>query len=159
MKHTIICLTGAVLFAASAFATSPNVKPALTGGVGESSQQAIEEIQKDYNTKLVFTGHGGFYLANVDVSIRDKNGVEVTKGKTDGPFLLTNLEKGKYTVEAIADGINKKQSIVVGNTLKTYQFQFPIKDEPVYNQSNDAQAQDNVEDKGYSIFNSSNKSL
>lgn len=125
-NFTFIVLSSVLLSTAT---IASNMAPVISGGVGEESQQAIEQAEKTYNTKLVFTGVGGIYLANVAVTIRDKSGEELVNGVSDGPFLLTDLKPGRYTVEAEADGFTQKRNIVVGSKLKTYQITFPIKDE------------------------------
>lgn len=126
MKPYIAVLLSACLFSGAAFATEP--AKVVTGGVGESSQKVVKQVEENYNLKLVFTGNAGMYLANVGVSIRDKQGLEVVRGMSDGPFLLAVLKPGTYTVEATAEGYNKQQRISVGKTLNTYQLAFPVKD-------------------------------
>lgn len=129
MKILSITLLSILSVSSAAFAAE-TLPPVVSGGVGETSEQSIEAVEENYNTKLVFTGKGGFYLANVDVVIRDKAGVEVVNGTTNGPFLLTELKPGRYTVEATAEGFHQKRAIkVVGESLKTHGFEFPIVDD------------------------------
>lgn len=121
-----IYAAGAILFSYSALATE--LVPVVTGGVGEGGQAAIEQAQQNYNLKLVFTGERGMYLSDVAVSIRDKDGLEVINGITQGPVLLAELAPGRYTVEAQAEAFNKQRTIRVGRAMNTYQIDFPVKD-------------------------------
>jgi hypothetical protein len=141
MKSTLCTLLGMALLSSTAIAQEPVIQtPAvqppqtnqveiLSGGVGDGSKEDIEAVQRDYSLKLVFTGDKGIYLANVNVSIRDKNGMEVVNTVTEGPFLLAKLEPGRYTVEAQTGAYNKKLSVTVTQSLKTLQMNFPVKDE------------------------------
>ena len=133
MRQLSLTLLSAALVSTAAFATQP--VPFVSGGIGEEGRQAIAEVQQDYNLKLVFTGHGGMYLSDVSVGIRDSHGQEILRTESDGPILLANLEPGTYTVDAEAKGYHKTQSVKVGNSLKTYGVPFPIRDEQQENQS------------------------
>lgn len=125
----------AILFSYSALAET--AVPVVTGGVGQSSQEAIEQAQKNFNLKLVFTGDGGMYLSDVAVSIRDTEGLEVIRGVTQGPVLLAELPPGRYTVEAQAEAFNKQRTVTVGRTMTTYQIAFPVKDNASLSSRND----------------------
>lgn len=122
-----MALMSAALLAGSAFAEE--AVPVVSGGVGESSQELIEAQQQNYNLKLVYTGEGGMYLSDVQVKIRDSKGLEIVNGVTNGPFLLAELEPGRYTVESATDGFQKKQTVTVGPQLKTVNIPFPVKDD------------------------------
>lgn len=117
---------GALFFTYGALASES--VPVITGGVGHSSQQAIERVQGAYNLKLVFTGEGGMYLSDVTVSIRNKDGQELVNGVTQGPVLLTELPLGSYIVEAHAENFTQKRTIAVSQPINIYQIEFPIKD-------------------------------
>lgn len=127
-RYTVLFLSATLL---SSTAYTANAMNTVSGGVGEGGEFAIEQVQENYNLKLVFTGDQGMYLSNVNVVIRDREGDEVVQGVTNGPMLLAELQPGRYTVEANAEGFSQKRNITVGNNLKTYQVSFPIKDEYV----------------------------
>lgn len=129
MNKFMIAMLSSAMIAGAAIAHAAPLPEVVTGGVGIDGQKLIAKIQNNYNTKLVFTGAGGAYLSDVKVDIRDKSGLEWVAAQTDGPVMLTDLKPGKYTVHATAAGFDKKQNIVVGKNLKTYQIQFPIHDE------------------------------
>lgn len=127
MKRSMLAfvLAGTLLGTAHAATTVP----VITGGVGEGGREAMEARQNAYSLKLVFTGEQGIYLSSVGVTIRDRQGNEVVNTTTTGPYLLADLEPGRYTVEANAEGIVRKHDVTVGKDgLKTYQLGFPIRD-------------------------------
>lgn len=126
MKIYIAMLLGTAMISTAVYAAEP--AKVVTGGVGHMSQQAVKDVQDNYNLKLVFTGDAGMYMANVNVSIRDKDGIEIVHGVSDGPFLLAVLKPGSYMVEATAEGFNKQKRIMVRKDLTTYQLSFPVKD-------------------------------
>ncbi len=126
ITKTCAYAAGAMMLSTSAMAAQ--LVPVLTGGVGESSQEAITEAQQDYNLKVVFTGERGMYLSDVAVSLRNKDGLEVIRGVTQGPFLLAELEPGTYTLEAQIGQFNKQQTITVGKAMNVRQVSFPVKD-------------------------------
>lgn len=132
-KTSLAVLLGATLLSSAAFAVeeaAPQAVPVISGGVGENSSAAIKAQEDNYSVKLVFTGEGGMYLSDVNVSILDRQGNEVVNKVSRGPVLLAGLEKGQYTVQATAEGHSKKQTISVkDNSLKTYHMRFPIKDD------------------------------
>ena len=126
MKLFALTLTSAWLLSATAMAAVQS--PAVSGGVGESSQNAIQQVQQNYNLKLVFTGEGGMYLSDVAVTILDRNGDPVVSQVTDGPLLLVDLDPGRYTIESQAESFTRTQQVTVNNSLKTYHVRFPVKD-------------------------------
>jgi len=103
--------------------------PVWTGGIGSAEREQVEQTQAEYTLKLVFTGEGGMYVSRVQVRITDKDGAEVVNTTTQGPYLLADLEPGKYVVETNAEGTTKKFNVTLGNHLKTQQVRFPIKDD------------------------------
>jgi hypothetical protein len=46
----------------------------ISGGVGISERNAMEELEKDYNLKLVFAKTNGKYLSGIKVCIQDPTG-------------------------------------------------------------------------------------
>jgi hypothetical protein len=102
-----------------------------SGGVGETSYDAMENAQNNYSFKAVFTGEKGIYLSNVGVQILDRRGREFVNGTTDGPMLLADLPPGSYVLNAGAEGFEKTQKFKIGKKkgLKTIYVRFPISDE------------------------------
>ncbi len=104
--------------------------PVATGGVADTGLEWIKGIENNYTTKVVFSGEGGMFLADVNVNIADSKGVSVVNGTTSGPVLLADLPAGSYELEARYATHVKKQKFTVGakKELKTHQIQFPVKE-------------------------------
>jgi hypothetical protein len=127
MKRILsIVLISAALISNAAYAEDR--LPTWTGGIGLAERELIEQKQNDYTLKLVLIGEKGMYVSRVTVKITDKAGTEVVNTMTQGPVLLADLEPGRYTVEASAEGTTKTFHVTVGATLKTQHVLFPIKD-------------------------------
>jgi hypothetical protein len=136
MRTTFLSLmTATALISGAAFAqmetpAADNGVPVLSGGVGSSDRAMIEAQQANYRLKLVFSGQGGAYLSDVNVTLADKSGGTVVSTVTDGPILLLSPPAGTYKVTAVASGIEKTLSVTAGASgLKTYQINFPIRDD------------------------------
>lgn len=129
MKQLTASIIG--MAALSSAAMAADLAPVVAGGVSKESEAVIEQKQEDYSLKLVFTGEGGMYLADVAVRIEDQQGNEVVNGISEGPFLLAELKPGRYTVDAKTQGVEKKRTVTVGNNLNTYHMQFPIEEKEV----------------------------
>src|SRR5262245_33887291 len=73
----------------------------VTGGVGKSEAQSFKEAQSRFPLALEFVRkavpHDEF-VANVHVTVQDREGKNVLAVESDGPFLLAKLPSGEYTV-------------------------------------------------------------
>lgn len=79
----------------------------LSGGIGLDESEAIKRIAAQYPLELVFasgTASPGEYLADVHVTIKDRQGNAVLDTTSSGPFLLAKLSAGSYTIDAQARG-------------------------------------------------------
>ena len=121
MKHMKLTAVGALL-AANLFApgcavavTMGSLPPEqtqgsisyVTGGVGKDEADAMKAAAAQYPLSLEFVRHAGprgEFLANVEVTIKDRAGKTVLETTSDGPFLLAKVPAGKYTVIAQAGG-------------------------------------------------------
>jgi len=79
--------------------------PYVSGGIGADEAAAMKAMASHYALELDFIARqrngNGVYLAENKVMIRDHEGGIVLDTVADGPFLLTNLPPGQYTVEAV----------------------------------------------------------
>ena len=77
----------------------------VTGGVGQDETQALRQMEGRFNLRLLFARQSsGEYLANVQVSIRDRGGRTILDTVAEGPRLLAQVPPGAYTVVASSDG-------------------------------------------------------
>lgn len=134
-KLAALAVLGSLLSAGTAHAYV-NV-PVMSGGVGENSRTAIENLQNDFSLKVVFTGNQGIYLSDVSVQILDRTGNVVVNNVTQGPILLAGLPAGRYTMQANVGGHVQRQTFTVGeHSLKTLHMRFPVQDDAVASYSN-----------------------
>ena len=85
--------------------------PYISGGVGLDEREAINQMAKDYNLKLSFALTSGNYVGDVSIEIRDSSGSVVLEAISNGPWFISKLPPGRYTV--IVNDYEKTQSKVV----------------------------------------------
>ena len=89
----------------------------LSGGIGEGQQQAMRDLHRDYNLRLVFAvKNSGAYLADIKVKIQDARGKQVLETVSPGPLFYVKLPQGKYRVMAKYHEKALTQSITVKKT-------------------------------------------
>ena len=99
----------------------------ISGGIGDKGIAEMQQQEKNYSVKVVFSGEGGIYLPDIDVTIADNQGKTVTHTTTQGPVLLARLKPGRYSLTASQDNKVKKLDIAApAKGLKTYQVRMPI---------------------------------
>ncbi|MDA8140261.1 MAG: hypothetical protein M0036_16565 [Desulfobacteraceae bacterium] len=76
----------------------------LSGGVGLSERQQMDQMAKGYNLKLIFDVPNGDYLSNVMVTIQNPQGHVLFHNVAEGPWFYAKLPAGTYTVKAYFDG-------------------------------------------------------
>ncbi len=113
-----LSLATVLLAAAPAFASvqprTTNGITFLTGGVGDEEEREMQAMQGQYPLRLLFAVKGrGNYLADVDVTIRDRQGRTVLATTSDGPFLYADVPPGAYRVTAVSAGREMTQSVTV----------------------------------------------
>lgn len=87
-----------------------------TGGIGQSEAAAMRQAEKSYPLSLEFAERAGpknWFLANVEVTIKDQHGNTALQTFSDGPFLLARLPDGHYTVTATDNGKSETRQITV----------------------------------------------
>jgi hypothetical protein len=85
----------------------------LSGGIGSEEVEAIEAAAPNYSLTVQFSASTGAFLASVPVKITDAGGHVVLDTTTEGPYLLVNLEPGRYTVDAMLDGISRGTEVTI----------------------------------------------
>lgn len=97
----------------------------VSGGIGENSQQQLNERAKDFNLKLVFTLNEGNYIADVNVAVKDAKGRTVVEDVAEGPIFLARLPAGQYNVTASYEGKSQTRKLKVGKGLRTEYLRWP----------------------------------
>ena len=87
----------------------------VTGGISNDEQQAIAEIGDEYSLKLTLAREDGAYLDNVQVAIYNGAGEPLISTVTNGPIMLVALSPGDYQVMASVEGIEKQESVTIGD--------------------------------------------
>ena len=77
----------------------------LSGGVGRDQALAMEKAERHYPLSMVFSaGKRGAFLADVNVTIKNKAGKTLLDTNADGPIMLVQLPAGDYSIDARAEG-------------------------------------------------------
>lgn len=113
----IIVLVGLLLFPTLAPAQSAH----LCTGLGQDAREEAKTFE--HTLKLVFAEKMGAFLGAVAVKV-ERGGAAVYEGVCDGPWLLLNLEPGRYRVTASFEGKSNAIDVAVGagKTQKTFTF-------------------------------------
>ncbi|MFZ1324798.1 MAG: carboxypeptidase regulatory-like domain-containing protein [Candidatus Contendobacter sp.] len=86
-----------------------------SGGVGESEREELRALAKEFNLELMFAMQGGGeYLADVGVRVLDVKGAVILTATSKGPYFLTQLPTGGYTVEVSAKEQTQTQKAQIG---------------------------------------------
>ena len=96
------------------------------GGIGVDESTAMRAAMKSHPLSLLFARADGAYLADVSVTLTGVGGAGSAPVmlRASGPVCLVNLPAGNYTVEAVTEGMSKRQTVTVGGTPKTLDFRF-----------------------------------
>lgn len=85
----------------------------VSGGVSESSQNAMLQIADQFNLHLTFAVNEGNYLAKVPVRISDNQGNTILETVSEGPLFYTTLTPGLYTITAIATDEERSRRVEI----------------------------------------------
>lgn len=95
----------------------------VSGGVGEGERDALNALSDQFNLRLLFAMQGsGDYLSDVGVKILDSEGKVILSAQSRGPWFLTQLPPGAYTVEAMAMGQIQRQTAHVSAEQSQLRF-------------------------------------
>jgi hypothetical protein len=113
---TASILIAGIMFAAPAFSSTSAHLPAehkagpvtyMSGGVGTDEANAMKAAEHRYNLVLEFVQKArprDEYLADIGVEVKDHSGKMLLNVDSNGPFLLSRMPAGKYTIVASNDG-------------------------------------------------------
>jgi hypothetical protein len=110
MKLATVLMSAVSIFAVgTAFAAHydrlPEDQPTTVGGIdvactGVGDEALSDPKWREYSVRLEFAGANREYLADLDVAIEAQGGEELLAVHCSGPWVLANLEPGKYRVRA-----------------------------------------------------------
>ena len=102
-------------------------KPYVTGGVSREEQADLEAMQKSFTLWLTTADErSGAYLSDAAVEIRDAQNALILAATLNGPFLLADLEPGRYRVLVTIGGQTRAVTAdVVPNVVRRVVVRFP----------------------------------
>jgi len=80
----------------------------LTGGIGSSEREVMEDWSANHDLKLIFAESSGHFLSDVKVVIQDRTAREILSVLTNGPWLYVELSPGTYRVRLRSRVSHKK---------------------------------------------------
>lgn len=91
----------------------------LSGGIGETELEQVNQAARDFPLKLILAERTGAYVADVKVAIVDSRGRTVLEAPSVGPIVLVRLAPGHYRVSASYAGLVREQRITLSRGHKT----------------------------------------
>ncbi len=85
----------------------------VTGGVGEPDSTAMESVANQFDLMMTFARNDGAFVADVQVSITDQQGMPVLE-IVSGPIMLVDLPDGTYKIRASFEGMPEVRTVTVG---------------------------------------------
>jgi len=110
-----ICLTTSV------WAQIPDTQRSLgisyiSGGVGEGESTAILAEAKQWPLLLELSqleNGRGVWIFGSQIKITNAKGAVIFDAKSEGPYMLVNLEAGDYVIQASYEGVEQKRAISI----------------------------------------------
>jgi hypothetical protein len=101
--------------------------PHVSGGIGASEREAMEQVKSEYNLRLLFAVAGsGAYLSNIRVQITDAAGPTLLTTITIGPWFYANLAPGEYVLQVEHAGqVQTRQVIIPESGAVAESFYWP----------------------------------
>jgi hypothetical protein len=94
----------------------------MTGGVGSSERETMDSWAGNYNLKLAFAETSGVYISDVALLI-EKNGRQLVRATTNGPWFYIKLPPGKYVVKATHEDATKQiNNLQLGKGARVTRF-------------------------------------
>ena len=91
--------------------------PHVSGGIGASEREAMEQVKSQYNLRLLFAVAGsGAYLSNIRVQIQDAAGPTLLSTVTIGPWLYASLAPGDYVLTVEHAGQTQTRNVTLPTT-------------------------------------------
>ena len=88
----------------------------ITGGVSIEEARALEAARNNYRIWVVTADRqSGAWLAGAEARVVDGRGNTILDTTIEGPYLLVDLEPGRYTVEVTMNGQTQRHNVTVGS--------------------------------------------
>ena len=86
----------------------------VSGGAGEEDRAALQQVESQYNLRLMFAARSGDFLANVAVTLADARGGTVLDTIANGPIFYARVPPGRYRLTVTNQGQSQSRDISVG---------------------------------------------
>lgn len=100
----------------------------ISGGIGHDEAIAFRQLEPNYPLGLEFISNGpsgAEFLADVNVTITDRQGNVMLQTVSPGPLLFARLPEGSYKVTAAAEaGAPKERNVVIAAKHEHVVFQW-----------------------------------
>lgn len=85
----------------------------ITGGVGLEESEPMKAMANNFPLTVVLAATSGAYLADTHVKITDARGHQVLELQLNSPYLLVQLDPGRYDIEANHKGMVQNRRITI----------------------------------------------
>ena len=107
----------------------------ITGGVGLEESEPMKAMANNFSLTVVLAATSGAYLADTHVKIMDARGNQVLELQMNSPYLLVQLDPGRYDIEANYKGMVQNRRINIdANSRQRVVFTYNV---PVDNGATD----------------------
>lgn len=83
----------------------------ITGGVGLEESEPMKAMANNFSLAVVLAATSGAYLADTHIAITDARGQRVLDLQLNAPYLLVQLDPGRYDIEANYKGMVQNRRI------------------------------------------------
>jgi len=105
----------------------------ITGGVGLEESEPLKAMANNFSLTVVLAATSGAYLADAHVTINDARGQRVLELQLNSPYLLVQLDPGRYDIEANYRGMVQQRRVNIdANSRQRVAFTYNV---PVDNAS------------------------
>lgn len=108
-------------------ALTPKVYNGLTvlnGGVDLDDAAVLKRMSPQYSLRIIMSGRGGTYFVADSMSIV-RQGQVVAEIPEAGPWVLTNLPPGRYTLQGRFNGVPLSREVTIGAGGTTVNWVMP----------------------------------
>jgi nitrous oxidase accessory protein NosD len=116
MKTSLLLVSMSIALSTATVALAQRADISVkSGAVGLEERDAMMAERGQYNLHLAFARNNGEFIADVKVTIRDRNGAVVYEGTADGPYFFAKLPRAAYDVTVDFEGKAQKRRVAVGS--------------------------------------------